>query len=158
VRGELSTTLRLARLVTSGAMVEPGWLTNETIRADPRMLSALLGEVRPESSKRKGPETGSALLRAYNKATGKDAGSVYMPTPHSGSPMTYAVNGKQYIVVAIGGQGYNGEYVAESGAVSFTGRAEPVAAQGSRRSRCEPRLTTPWPIACRVACRALRRA
>jgi len=53
-----------------------------------------------------------ALLRAYDKATGKDAGSVYMPAPQSGSPMTYLVNGKQYIVVAISGQGYNGEYVA----------------------------------------------
>ncbi len=53
-----------------------------------------------------------ALLRAYDKATGKDAGSVYMPAPQSGSPMTYAVNGKQYIVVAISGAGYNGEYVA----------------------------------------------
>ena len=53
-----------------------------------------------------------ALLRAYDKATGKDAGSVYMPAPQSGSPMTYAVKGKQYIVVAISGQGYTGEYVA----------------------------------------------
>jgi quinoprotein glucose dehydrogenase len=53
-----------------------------------------------------------ALLRAYDKATGKDAGSVYMPAPQSGSPMTYSVNGKQYIVVAISGQGYTGEYVA----------------------------------------------
>jgi hypothetical protein len=26
--------------------------------------------------------------------------------------MTYALNGKQYIVVAISGNGYNGEYVA----------------------------------------------
>jgi hypothetical protein len=38
----------VARLVTSGATVEPEWLANETIRADPRMLSALLGEVRTE--------------------------------------------------------------------------------------------------------------
>jgi quinoprotein glucose dehydrogenase len=53
-----------------------------------------------------------ALLRAYDKATGRDVGSVYMPAPQSGSPMTYLVNGKQYIVVAISGQGYNGEYVA----------------------------------------------
>ena len=53
-----------------------------------------------------------ALLRAYDKATGKDAGSVYLPAPQSGSPMTYSVNGKQYIVVAISGFGYNGEYVA----------------------------------------------
>ncbi len=53
-----------------------------------------------------------ALLRAYDKATGKDVGSVYMPAPQSGSPMTYLVTGKQYIVVAISGQGFNGEYVA----------------------------------------------
>jgi quinoprotein glucose dehydrogenase len=53
-----------------------------------------------------------ALLRAYDKSTGKDAGSVYLPAPQSGSPMTYSLNGKQYIVVAISGFGYNGEYVA----------------------------------------------
>ncbi|HWF09361.1 MAG TPA: PQQ-binding-like beta-propeller repeat protein [Bryobacteraceae bacterium] len=53
-----------------------------------------------------------ALLRAYDKATGKDAGAVYMPAPQSGSPMTYMVSGKQYIVVAISGQGYSAEYTA----------------------------------------------
>jgi len=53
-----------------------------------------------------------AYLRAYNKATGADAGKVYMPAPQSGSPMTYMLNGKQYIVVAISGQGYNAEFVA----------------------------------------------
>ena len=29
-----------------------------------------------------------AMLRAYDKATGKDAGAVYMPAPPTGSPMT----------------------------------------------------------------------
>ena len=53
-----------------------------------------------------------ALLRAYDKATGRDVGSVYMPAPQSGSPMTYSMNGKQYIVVAISGAGYTAEYVA----------------------------------------------
>ena len=42
-----------------------------------------------------------ALLRAYDKATGKDAGTVLMPAQQSGSPMTYMLNGKQYIVVAL---------------------------------------------------------
>jgi len=55
-----------------------------------------------------------ALLRAYDKATGKDAGAVYMPTGQSGSPMTYMLNGKQYIVVAISGPGYPGELLAFS--------------------------------------------
>jgi quinoprotein glucose dehydrogenase len=53
-----------------------------------------------------------ALLRAYDKATGKDAGSVFMPTGQTGSPMTYMVNGKQYIVIAIAGVGYPGELMA----------------------------------------------
>ena len=53
-----------------------------------------------------------ALLRAYDKATGKDAGSVFMPAPQSGTPMTYLLNGKQYIIVAIGGAAYPGELLA----------------------------------------------
>jgi quinoprotein glucose dehydrogenase len=55
-----------------------------------------------------------ALLRAYDKATGKDAGAVYMPMGQTGSPMTYLLNGKQYIVVAVSGQGYPGELLAFS--------------------------------------------
>jgi glucose dehydrogenase len=53
-----------------------------------------------------------AMLRAYDKATGKDVGAVYMPAPQSGSPMTYMVDGRQYIVVAVSGANYSGEYIA----------------------------------------------
>ena len=53
-----------------------------------------------------------ALLRAYDKATGKDAGSVFIPAQQSGSPMTYMLNGKQYIIVAVGGGNYPGELLA----------------------------------------------
>ena len=53
-----------------------------------------------------------AMLRAYDKSTGKDAGAVYMPAPQSGSPMTYMVNGEQYIVLAISGRGYPAELIA----------------------------------------------
>jgi quinoprotein glucose dehydrogenase len=52
------------------------------------------------------------MLRAYDKATGKEVGAVYMPAPQGGSPMTYMLNGKQYIVVAVSGAGYSGELVA----------------------------------------------
>jgi quinoprotein glucose dehydrogenase len=55
-----------------------------------------------------------AMLRAYDKATGKEVGAVWMPAPQSGSPMTYAVGGKQYIVIAISGGPYSGEYLAFS--------------------------------------------
>jgi quinoprotein glucose dehydrogenase len=53
-----------------------------------------------------------AMLRAYDKANGKEVGAVYMPAPQSGSPMTYMWQGKQYIVVAVGGGNYSGEYIA----------------------------------------------
>jgi quinoprotein glucose dehydrogenase len=53
-----------------------------------------------------------ALLRAYDKSTGKDAGAVFMPAQQTGSPMTYLLNGKQYIIVAIGGGNYPGELLA----------------------------------------------
>jgi quinoprotein glucose dehydrogenase len=53
-----------------------------------------------------------AYLRAYDKATGKDAGAVFMPAGETGSPMTYMLNGKQYIVLSIGGAGYPAEIVA----------------------------------------------
>ena len=53
-----------------------------------------------------------AMLRAYDKATGNEVGAVYMPAPQTGSPMTYMLNGKQYLVVAISGAGYSAEFVA----------------------------------------------
>jgi len=53
-----------------------------------------------------------AMLRAYDKATGNELGAVYMPAPQTGSTMTYMLNGRQYLVLAIGGAGYSSEYVA----------------------------------------------
>jgi quinoprotein glucose dehydrogenase len=53
-----------------------------------------------------------AMLRAYDKKTGAEVGAVYMPAPQSGSPMTYMLNGRQYLVVAISGGNYSGELVA----------------------------------------------
>ena len=53
-----------------------------------------------------------SMLRAYDKATGKEVGAVYMPAPQTGSPMTYMLNGQQYLVVAISGANYPGELLA----------------------------------------------
>jgi quinoprotein glucose dehydrogenase len=53
-----------------------------------------------------------AMLRAYNKQTGAEVGAVWMPAPQSGSPMTYAVDGRQYMIVAVSGGNYSGEYLA----------------------------------------------
>ena len=55
-----------------------------------------------------------AMLRAYDKTNGKEVGAVYLPAPQSGSPMTYRLDGKQYIVVAVSGGPYSGEYLALS--------------------------------------------
>ena len=59
-------------------------------------------------------ETGDrgAMLRAYDKATGTEVGAVYMSAPQTGSPMTYVVDDKQYIVVAASGGGNTGRLIA----------------------------------------------
>jgi glucose dehydrogenase len=47
-----------------------------------------------------------AMLRAYDKQTGKEIGAVLMPNRVSGSPMTYlGSDGRQYINIAVYGQG-----------------------------------------------------
>jgi quinoprotein glucose dehydrogenase len=53
-----------------------------------------------------------AMLRAYDKQTGNEVGAVLMPAGQTGSPMTYMVDGRQFIVIAVGGPGYPGEYLA----------------------------------------------
>ena len=68
------------------------------------------------------PRARGAMLRAYDKATGKEVGGVLMPAPQSGSPMTYTVGGRQYIVVAVSGGPYSGEYIAYRLPVAEAGR------------------------------------
>ena len=53
-----------------------------------------------------------AMMRAYDKQTGAQVGAVWMPAPVSGSPMTYAIGGRQFIVIAVSGGNYSGEYIA----------------------------------------------
>jgi len=55
-----------------------------------------------------------AMLRAYDKTNGNQVGAVWLPAPQSGSPMTYSVDGRQYIIVAVSGGNYSGEYIAFS--------------------------------------------
>jgi quinoprotein glucose dehydrogenase len=58
------------------------------------------------------PDGRGAMLRAYDKATGDELGAVYMPAPQTGAPMTYMLDGRQYIVVAVSGADYSGELLA----------------------------------------------
>jgi quinoprotein glucose dehydrogenase len=50
-----------------------------------------------------------AMLRAYDKAAGNEVGAVYMEAPQTGSPMTYQIDGTQYLTVSIGGAGHPAE-------------------------------------------------
>jgi len=79
-----------------------------------------------------------ATLHAYDKLTGKEVGAIALPAPQTGSPMTYMLNGKQYIVVAVGGGNYSGEYIAFALPAEKHDQprgkvlAEALGAQGSR--------------------------
>jgi quinoprotein glucose dehydrogenase len=53
-----------------------------------------------------------AMLRAYDQQTGKEVGAVWMPAAQSGDPMTYMLDGRQYIIVPVGGGNYSSEYIA----------------------------------------------
>jgi quinoprotein glucose dehydrogenase len=53
-----------------------------------------------------------SMLRAYDKRTGRDVAAIQLPAPQSGSPMTYMLDGKQYLVIAVSGNDYPGELIA----------------------------------------------
>lgn len=53
-----------------------------------------------------------AMLRAYDKKTGAEVGAVQMSGAQTGSPMTYMLGGKQYIVVAASSSIRPGELMA----------------------------------------------
>jgi quinoprotein glucose dehydrogenase len=72
-------------------------------------LGVIAGE--PQATTLPGRPRG-AMLRAYDKATGAEVGAVYMPAQQSGTPMTSQLAGRQYIVVAVSGGNYSGEYIA----------------------------------------------
>jgi quinoprotein glucose dehydrogenase len=53
-----------------------------------------------------------SMLRAYDKATGRELAALQLPAPQSGSPMTYMVDGRQYLVIAVSGPDHPGELIA----------------------------------------------
>ena len=58
--------------------------------------------------------TWGTKFRAYDKATGSVIWEMDLPSGTTAGPMTYAVKGKQYIVVAVGARNHPPEYVALS--------------------------------------------
>ena len=59
-----------------------------------------------------GSKWGGSLFRAHDKRTGEILAEVNLGQRQTGVPMTYAVNGQQYIVVATGAPGEAGQLVA----------------------------------------------
>ena len=52
------------------------------------------------------------LLHVLDKATGRSIVDLELPAPATGLPMTYLHDGKQYVVLPVGGRGHAGELVA----------------------------------------------
>ncbi len=64
---------------------------------------------------------GAAKFRAYDKTTGQVVWEKELPVGTTGGPVTYLSNGKQYIVLPIGGKGYGAGWVAMAVAPSSEG-------------------------------------
>jgi quinoprotein glucose dehydrogenase len=58
------------------------------------------------------PNSGGKKFKALDKTTGKVLWETEFEAGANGAPMTYLFNGKQYVVVAIGGQNHRAELVA----------------------------------------------
>ena len=59
-----------------------------------------------------GSRWGGTLFRAHDKMTGEVIAEVELGQRQTGVPMTYSMNGQQYIVVATGAPGEAGQLVA----------------------------------------------
>jgi glucose dehydrogenase len=93
--------LKGVNIPKTGRIGPTGTLTTKTL-----VISGETGFSRNASGQR------GATLFAYDKATGQVVGEQFMPAPATGSPMTYMLGGKQYLVVAISGAGAPGEFIA----------------------------------------------
>ena len=65
-----------------------------------------------EGSGMYGARWGGSLFKAHNKISGEVVAEIDLGQRQTGVPMTYAINGQQYIVVATGAPGEAGQLVA----------------------------------------------
>jgi quinoprotein glucose dehydrogenase len=72
------------------------------------------GRIPPQMPIETAPNYAEPWFRAYDKATGEIVAELELPAGTTGAPITYMHNGKQFIVVAIGGQDEPPEWVALS--------------------------------------------
>jgi quinoprotein glucose dehydrogenase len=79
---------------------------------------------------------GEAKFRAYDKASGQVVWEKELPVGTTGGPVTYMAQGKQYLVLPIGGKGYGAGWVAlavapPSQAIEVTRTAPPPPDKGA---------------------------
>jgi len=72
------------------------------------------GRIPPEMPLDTASNYGEPWFRAFDKATGEVLAEIKLPAGTTGAPMTYLHDGKQYIVVAVGGRDAEPEWVALS--------------------------------------------
>ena len=100
----------------------PNGDTPESIKNHPRLQGVDLPNTGARSHATKlitrsllmyGEGRGAApIFRAVDKQTGEELGQVELPAPTLTAPMTYMHEGRQYIVMAVGGSGMAGSLVA----------------------------------------------
>ena len=81
-------------------------------RGGPVLTKTLLFMGQGARRSRGGAGATKPLLRAFDKATGEVIHAFELPAAPGGTPMTYMVDGKQYIVVAVGWDDMPSEWVA----------------------------------------------
>ena len=85
----------------------------QAVRAAPLVTKALLWVTEGDQiNVRTPPGGGGKKIRAFDKATGKAVWEYEMDAGSTGTLMTYLFKGRQYLVVAIGGQDHPAEFVA----------------------------------------------
>ena len=80
---------------------------------DPVMVRAG-SRLRPQMPRSIAPGAGGNKFRAFDKTTGAVLWETELPAGTTGAPITYMFDGKQFIVVAIGGVDHDPEYIALS--------------------------------------------
>ena len=85
----------------------------QAVRAAPLATKTLLFVTEGDQvNVRTPPGGGGKKIRAYDKATGKVVWEYAMDAGSTGTLITYLYKGRQYLVVAIGGQNHPAEFVA----------------------------------------------
>ncbi|MDX1385145.1 MAG: pyrroloquinoline quinone-dependent dehydrogenase, partial [Thermoanaerobaculia bacterium] len=89
------------------ASLAPGWPL-----VTPTLLFVLTAEPVPGAPADRSGGGSRGMLRSYDKATGELVAELEIPAAVGGAPMTYTVDGRQFLVVAVGARGEDHELIA----------------------------------------------